>query len=331
MVWGLSSIWSAVKATTSAVGSFMGFKSAGSKVSDGLVKSSSKLSTSINKNTEKAIIKMESNIKPFKESSKEAVIAAQKAADAIKNISDNSDKAVEIFEESSKKAINQLIIANNNFVSCADYLYEKIEFYDKSIRLKFAQVESNLTVQINSKIDYINKEYKTIKNMYLLKNISSIVKNIGFVFMSLSVCYFYNQNIYNSCAYVTSLFFYSIYYVTINTLYIIGNLISWLIYLLIIVLAPILMLKIIITLGNKYYDYHSKLLMIINKSNNVQNDIIKSYKERNDELENINNNLAKIISILVNQKNLNDNSNIINELKKNKYYLKLKNNEKKDI
>ena len=71
--------------------------------------------------------------------------------------------------------------------------------------------------------------------------------------------------------------------------------------------------------------------MIINKSNNVQNDIIKSYKERNDELENINNNLAKIISILVNQKNLNDNSNIINELKKNKYYLKLKNNEKKDI
>ena len=131
--------------------------------------------------------------------------------------------------------------------------------------------------------------------------------------MSLSLCYNYNENLYNSFAYVLSMFFSNTYLLINSIINITCNTILWILYLSIILLIPILILNIINILGTKYYNHNKKIIEILNNTIQIQQKIQNGH------------NTKKILEFIDNNKKENEEIRKDYELIKKKFK-DLKNN-----
>jgi hypothetical protein len=268
----------------STVGNFFGVTIAGSTIQDGIENSTDKLAKTFKKSTDTAITEVVKSVSPLKYNSKQIAEASIKAADAIEKISEETERAVTVFEKQSTEAIKQIGIVNNNLV----------EF-------------------VHGVVLYIDKEYNTFKGYAFIKFIFSISRDLGFILMSLSLCYNYNENLYNSFAYVLSMFFSNTYLLINSIINITCNTILWILYLSIILLIPILILNIINILGTKYYNHNKKIIEILNNTIQIQQKIQNGH------------NTKKILEFIDNNKKENEEIRKDYELIKKKFK-DLKNN-----
>jgi hypothetical protein len=315
IMWNwIYNVGSAISSTVSAAATYFGGKKAGSSIQDGIQNGSETISNTLEQSTNNAITTVVNSVSPIQINSKEIAKASTKAAEAIAKISNETERAVTVFEKQSKEAIKQLGIVNNNLVEFVNGVVMYIDKYEK-----------NITNQYKSKLEYIEKEYNTFKGYVFIKFLFSISRDLGFIFMSLSLCYNYNKNLYNSCAYVLSIFFSTIYNLIISSINIFGNIISWLIYISIIILIPILILYTIQILGQKYYNHNNNLIKILNNTIKIQNKIKDAHNtkkilelidNKNKEYEEIKKEYILIKQILYDLKKCNN--NYVAEEKKSK-------------